>query len=162
MKRISAIAAAFVLCISAFAQDGRAFYDKYSSAQGVSAVYISPAMFRLLGHLPSVRLGGEDMDLRPVITSLSGMYVLSSTNPSVNDRMYRDITKHIKNNRFELLMEVKDNGEMVRIFTLGDKDVVTNFVLYDDNPYESNYICIDGNMPRAALEALIARVAASR
>ena len=46
MKKIFAIAAAMLVTVSAFAQDGKSIYKKYSDAENVSAVYISPAMFR--------------------------------------------------------------------------------------------------------------------
>lgn len=157
MKRLITFASALMLCILASAQDGREFYNKYSDAQGVSAVYFSPAMFRVLRHIPDVRVGDNEVNLTPIIKTLTGMYMLSSTNPSVNDKMYRDISKHIKNNHFELLMEAKDNSEVVRIYTLGNDEVVTNLVLYTDSPYESNYICIDGRMPRAAIEEALAK-----
>lgn len=146
-----------MLCIMASAQDGKEFYHKYSDAPGVSAVYFSPAMFRVLRHLPDVRVGDGEVNLTPIVKTLTGMYMLSSTNPTVNDKMYKDITRHIKDNRFELLMEAKDNGEVVRIYTLGNEDVVTNMVLYTDSPYESNYICIDGKMPRAAIEEALVK-----
>ena len=49
MKKIILIFAALLLAFSAFAQDGRSIYNRYSDEEGVTAVYISPAMFRLLG-----------------------------------------------------------------------------------------------------------------
>ena len=156
MKRFFLSLVTLVLCASAFAQSGRDFYRKYSDEPGVNAVYVSPALFRMLGHIPDSVLGEDYRYLRPIVKSLTGMYILSSDNPSVNDRMYRDITKHLKNNKFELLMEAKDNGGVVRIYTLGDEETVTNFVLYDDSACESNYICIDGVMPRKAIEEAVA------
>ena len=55
MKKIIAIAAAMLLTLTAFAQkDGQKIYNKYSDAKGVSAVYMSPSMFRqraLLVHI---------------------------------------------------------------------------------------------------------------
>ena len=157
MKKLILFASALMLCIFASAQDGREFYHKYSDAPGVSAVYFSPAMFRVLRHIPDVKVGADELNLTPIIKSLTGMYMLSSSNSSVNDKMYRDISKHIKNNHFELLMEAKDNGEAIRIYTLGDEKIVTNLVLYSDSPYESNYICIDGKMPRAAIEEALVK-----
>ena len=46
MKRFILIALAALFGAGAFAQDGKSIYNKYSEAENVSAVYISPAMFR--------------------------------------------------------------------------------------------------------------------
>ena len=64
MKKIIAIAAAMLLTLTAFAQkDGQKIYNKYSDAKGVSAVYMSPSMFRLMGSLPEMTVGeGEQRE----------------------------------------------------------------------------------------------------
>ena len=48
MKKIALIAAFSLLVATAFAQDGKSIYNKYSDEKNVSAVYISPTMFRLM------------------------------------------------------------------------------------------------------------------
>ena len=64
MKKIIIIAAAILMTASAFAQDGKSIYNKYSDEAGVSAVYISPAMFRLMGRLPDIEVtDGESFNL---------------------------------------------------------------------------------------------------
>ena len=52
MKRIIILAALLLTTIASFAQNGKSIYQKYSEAEGVSAVYISPAMFKLIGKIP--------------------------------------------------------------------------------------------------------------
>ena len=69
MKKIFAIAAAMLVTVSAFAQDGKSIYKKYSDAENVSAVYISPAMFRMMGKIPDMEVGASEMNLTPVIKS---------------------------------------------------------------------------------------------
>ena len=61
MKRIIVILAALLLSISTFAQHGKNIYQKYSDAEGVTAVYISPAMFRLIGKIPDMELQDESV-----------------------------------------------------------------------------------------------------
>ena len=55
MKRFALIIAAAVLSLSAIAQDGKSIYNKYSNEEGVSAVYSSPPMFRLIGKIPEIK-----------------------------------------------------------------------------------------------------------
>ena len=61
MKKIALIAAFSLLVATAFAQDGKSIYNKYSDEKNVSAVYISPTMFRLMGSIPEIEMR------RPVI-----------------------------------------------------------------------------------------------
>ena len=156
MKQLYIIVAMLLLGISAFAQDGRSLYNKYSDYDHVEAVYISPAMFRLIGKIPDVEMEGENVNLGPVIKSLSGLYILSIKQGGIADELADDVNRFIKKGQYELLMEAKDNGEVTRMYTVGDDFVVNSFVLLSRDGEETNFICIDGTIPRDQLEALIA------
>ena len=119
MKEIITITAALLLSISAFAQNGKAIYKKYSDAEDVSAVYISPAMFRLIGKIPDMDIDGNDVNLGRVIKSLSGMYIINSGNQDINSSLKNDANKLIDKGEYELLMEAKDHGETLRKYTMG-------------------------------------------
>ena len=56
MKRIVIIAILLLASIFSFAQTGKSIYQKFSDAEGVSAVYNSPAMFRLIGKIPDLHV----------------------------------------------------------------------------------------------------------
>lgn len=156
MKKITAIAAALLLTIAAFAQDGRSMYNRYSDEEGVSAVYISPAMFRLMGKLPDMNVSGSDVNVGSIVSALKGMYVLSSRNVKVNSALRSDAERFISKGSYELLMEMKDNGETVRMYTLGNEKTVTGFSLLAIEADEVTFINLDGQMPREALEKIIA------
>ena len=65
MKRIIILFAALLLSFSAFAQNGKSIYQKYSDAENVSAVYVSPAMFRMIGQIPDLESGRITSTSRP-------------------------------------------------------------------------------------------------
>lgn len=157
MKRIAIIAALLLASIISFAQTGKSIYQKYSDAEGVSAVYISPAMFRLIGKIPDLHVEGEDVNLAPIIQSLSGLYLIDSENPSVNSELKAEAARFIKSGNYELLMEAKDSGEVVRMYTVGTDKVVNGFVMIADDGPESTFIYLDGKMNRDDLENLIAK-----
>ena len=74
MKKLYMLAVLLLIAVGASAQEGRNIYNKYSGNKGVSAVYISPSMFKLIGKLPElqVEMGeGEMMDIAPLIRSFS-------------------------------------------------------------------------------------------
>ncbi len=156
MKRIITVAVILLsLLINAYAQNGRSIYQEYSDAKGISAVYISPSMFRLIGKIPDIEAGDGNINLTPIIRSLNGLYILSSENAEINGKLSKDVDRFIASGKFELLMEAKEDGEKVTMFTSGDEKTVTSFVLFSDDGEELTFICIDGKMDRAQLEDIL-------
>jgi hypothetical protein len=157
MKRIIILFAALLLTVSAFAQNGKSIYQKYSDAENVSAVYISPAMFRLIGQIPDLEVGDDNVNHAPVIRPLSGLYILNSENETVNGSLRADAERFINSGKYELLMEAKDSGEVVRMYTLGNDRTIEGFVTLAAEANEVTFICLDGQMPRKDFEALLSK-----
>lgn len=157
MKRIIIFAALLLTTISSFAQSAKAIYVKYSEAEGVSAVYISPAMFRMMGKVPGINLHGEDVNLTPVIQSLSGLYLIDSENHKISASLKEDIDKFVKNGNFELLMEAKDSGETVKLYTSGTKTLVSGFVMFTYEKDDATFIYLDGKMNRDDFDKAISQ-----
>lgn len=155
MKRIILLAALLLLSLSAFAQSGKSIYQKYSDADGVSAVYISPAMFRLIGKIPDLKVEDGNLDLSPLIQSLSGLYLIASENPAINADLKADAERFVAGGRYELLMEAKEDGELIRIYTEGTESTVNGFVMIAMEADEVTFICIDGKMKREDLEKVL-------
>lgn len=65
-------------------------------------------MFNLMGRVPDMDIEGEDVNLSPVIKSLSGLYIIDSENVRVNARLSEDVKKLVASGKFELLMEAKE------------------------------------------------------
>ena len=156
MKRLFLLAAMLLVTISSFAQDGKSIYQKYSDSEDISAVYVSPAMFKLIGKLPDIEMNSGEVNFYPIIKSLTGLYIINSSNKNINAQLYADVEKFIKSGRYELLMEAKDSGEAVRMYTVGNDSVVNSFVMVAKDGEETTFICIDGNMNRTDLEKLLA------
>mgnify|MGYP002627430641 CR=1 FL=1 len=156
MKRIIIIAALLLSTLAASAQDGRSIYRKYSGAEGVTAVYISPAMFRLIGKIPDINVDGGSVNLAPLIQSLSGLYLIESENRKVNAELRADADALVGSGKYEPLMEVRESSQTVQMFTVGTEEVITGFVMISDEEDETVFICLDGRMKRADLETLLA------
>lgn len=156
MKRLFLLAAMLLVTISSFAQDGKSIYQKYSDSEDISAVYVSPAMFKLIGKLPDIEMNSGEVNFYPIIKSLTGLYIINSSNKNINAQLYADVEKFIKSGRYELLMEAKDSGETVKMYTVGNDTVVNSFVMVAKDGEETTFICIDGNMNRTDMEKLLA------
>lgn len=156
MKKISIIATMLLISIAALAQDGKSIYNKYSDEKNVSAVYISPSMFKLMGSIPDIDMPDGDVNLSPYIKEMSGMYLIDSENPKINEALAADAQKMISKGRYELLMEAKDDGERVRIYIVPDGESITSFVMTATEPGQCVFISIEGKMLRKDLEKLLA------
>lgn len=157
MKRLYIILILLLVSISAIAQDGRAIYNKYSDLPGVEAVYISSAMFRLIGKIPEVEMGDEDVDLAPIIKNLKGFYIISTEEKAIGDDLYADVKKRLDRGEYEMLMEAKEDGEVMRLYTAGDDFTVRSFIMLTRDASEVSFIGLDGEMPREELEDLVAK-----
>ena len=158
MKRIAALVAAmFLLTAGTWAQDGKGLYNKYSDNEQVSAVYISSTMFKLMGKVPNMDIGEGSMNLGPIIKNLNSMYLIDCEDPDLCNEIKSDVNKFIKKYDFEMLMEIKDKGEVVRIYTAGNEKTVTQFILTAAEYEAFTFICLDGTMSRAELEKVIAK-----
>lgn len=156
MKKIFTFLALTILtCASALAQDSRSLYSKFSEEKGVSAVYISPAMFKMIGKIPSINMGEGDVDISPLVRSLKGFYLLNSSNPEVTEAITSEAKKLAGSGKFDLMMEVKDDGEVVRMYTSGDEKTVSQFVMVAFHEGEATYISLDGAMDKGQLEKVI-------
>lgn len=160
MKKIYAIAVMLLMAVGAYAQIGKAIYNKYSDFKGVSAVYISPAMFKMIGQLPDLDVeaaDGEKVDLAPLVRSFEGFYLLSISDKSQAAELKQEVQSMIKSGRFEMLMEAKDSGSTMRIYTVGDDKIISSLVMLAQEGDSVQFICLEGSINRKDFETLMAK-----
>ncbi len=143
------------LCTSAFAQDGKSIYNKYSDNKGVSAVYISPSMFKLIGKLPDIDVADGDINLTPIVKEMEGMYLISIEDSKAVAELKADAEKMVTNGKYKLMMEAKDDGEAVRIYVISAGEYVTSLVLIASESDETTFIALDGKIKQEDIEKLL-------
>ena len=159
MKRIIILAILLLSATIASAQEGKNIYNRYSGGKGVSAVYISPSMFKIIGKLPDLEIktaDGNSMDLAPLISTFQGFYMLDISNATTVSAINQDVASMISKGRYEFMMEVKDEGETLQIYTYGNEKIIQSFVFIASEGDSLQFICIDGEMKRSDIEKLIA------
>ena len=161
MKKFCIIFVTMILSVSAFAQDGKSLYAKYSDDPSVQAVYISPAMFKMIGRLPELKvdMDGGPLDLAPLIRSFTGFYLIQTGKEELKRSLDRDLRALSAKGLQELLMEAKNDGETVRIYTNGNDNVISSLVLMAVSGGDTTFIWLDGNILRTDLDELLARAA---
>ena len=159
MKRIIILAILLLSATMASGQEGKNIYNKYSGGTGVSAVYISPSMFKIIEKLPDLEMETEDgkaINLAPLISAFQGFYMLDISNPATISAIKQEVASMISKGRYELMMEVKDEGDTLQIYTSGNEKIVESFVFIASDEESVQFICIDGKMSRSDIEELIA------
>ena len=158
MRRIIILAILLLSATIASAQEGKNIYNRYSGGKGVSAVYISPSMFKIIGKLPDLEMetaDGNYMNLAPLISSFQGFYMLDISNSTTGSAINKDVASMISKGRYELMMEVKDEGNTIQIYTSGNEKIIESFVFTASDGDSIQFICIDGEMNRSDIEKLI-------
>lgn len=156
MKRILILTVLLFTTLPVFAQNGKSSYQKYAGQEKVSAVYVSSAMFRMIGKIPDLKAGDSEVDLSPLIRKLEGLYIISSENPSINANLESEVKRFIAGGKYELLMEAIDSGETMRMYSVGSEKIVQSFVMFAIDGGETTFICLDGQMDRDQLEKVLA------
>ena len=156
MKRILILTALLFTTLTVFAQNGKSIYQKYAGTEKVSAVYVSSAMFRMIGKIPDLKAGDSEVDLTPLIRKLEGLYIISSENPAIRASLESDVKRFIAGGKYELLMEAIDSGEIMRMYSIGDEKTVNSFAMFAIDGGETTFIWLDGQMDREQLEKVLA------
>lgn len=155
MKKIILSMVAILMAVSMSAQNGESIYRKYSGKEGVTGVYISPAMFRMMGSLPL-----EDMvegeDLAPLIKSMKGFYLIEVSDGDIAESVSAEVQRMLSTQTYELLMEVKDGGSTVKMMSVTEGDYVKSFVMLSREACETVFICLDGDILKSDLDNFIA------
>lgn len=154
MRNFILAAIVALVSIQAAAQDYKSIYEKYSDDDRVTGVYISPAMFKMIGKLPEVKVEDNDLDLAPMIKSMTGFYMLQTEDASIAEKISKEIGKVTSGKKYETLMEVKEKGQKVNIMSLGDEKFLKSLLLtvFNKDDGETVFIGIDGLMSRSDVE----------
>ncbi|MCQ2176258.1 MAG: DUF4252 domain-containing protein [Bacteroidales bacterium] len=156
MKKLVVLAIALSLTVSSFADSlGRKIYNRYSDEKDVSAVYISPSMFKMINRLPEMDMGGQNVELTGLIKSLDGFYLIDSRNSSVNASLKSEMDNILSDGSMELMLEAKEEGETVRIYTKSQGETMTHFVLVASEKEECTVVYLEGQLSREQLNAII-------
>lgn len=162
MKKIIVTAVLMLAALSVFAQTGKSIYNKYSEEKDVSAVYISPSMFKLMGKLPEMEAGDEDFNITPFVKSLDGFYLIDSENMKVNESLRKDAEKLVAGKEYELIMEAKEDGETVRFYSQSKDGYVSNLVMISYEHDECTFLSLEGQMLKEDLDKAIKNINVNR
>ncbi len=104
MKRILLALALLASTAATFAQ--KEFINKFGDTDGITCVYVSKTMIRLLP-----KLDAGNMNLKKISQKLESVQILSAENAKASTRLRKGCQEIFKRDNYEALMEVKESGK---------------------------------------------------
>lgn len=135
------------LCGICRAQD--ALFQKYEDVDGVTTVYISKAMFRMMPHL-----NAGNKDISKIAYKLDRLQILDCERPSLIPGIKKMALAIYKNGKYEYIMRVNDDGEHTIIYQKQHAGGKNEFVLLSDEKDELSIINLLGNVTLNEIKGL--------
>lgn len=130
------------------------FFDKYSSDERFTTVFVSPKMFELLA---KVNLDENDEDwqkMRGVIRKLGGLRVLTCDSLSDGAALYKDALGRVPQTEYAELLTVRDGQENVRIWVKESGNTITELLLLVGAPDSFTLLSFMGNIDLDEISSL--------
>lgn len=89
-------------------------FSKYSDVKDVTYVYVSQFMLKLAGKAAAPSVNG--VDLKSIMSKLKGLQVVTAENKVQASKLKNDTYAYVEKYHGELLMQVDEDGEKVRIY----------------------------------------------
>ena len=131
----------------AFAQ--KAFFDKYDDKEGISTVYISATMLRMMGN---VQAGNKD--ITRIAKRLDHIQVLECERPSLTNSIKNAAFAYYKQAKYAIVMKTKSNGEDVTIYEKRYKNGKNEYVLLTVERDELTIVNLLGRVSLEEIQAI--------
>ena len=131
----------------AFAQ--KAFFDKYDDKEGISTIYISATMLRMMGN---VQAGNKD--ITRIAKRLDHIQVLECERPSLINSIKNAAFAYYKQAKYAVVMKTKSNGEDVTIYEKRYKNGKNEYVLLTVERDELTIVNLLGRVSLEEIQAI--------
>lgn len=148
MKRLF-ITCIIVLLASAGLHAQESFFEKFADHKGVTSVYISKRMFGMMKNIDS-----GDINLNNVAGKINSLQILSCENKEVAAEVRKETAYIKRENGYEELMRIKDEGDRITIYAKEGKKE-NEYVLLVDEPDEFTIILLNGQLTLEELQGVV-------
>ncbi|TXJ62118.1 DUF4252 domain-containing protein [Prevotella brunnea] len=149
MKRIWLLLLLGTFSCLTFAQ--KALFDKYEDMNGVTTVYISTAMLRMIKNVPT-----SNKDISKISGKLDHLQVLECARPTLIPEIKKTAINYFRKMRYTLVMQVRDGGEHVTIYEKRYKNGKNEFVLLTTEKDDLSIINVFGNVTLQDIQSITA------
>jgi hypothetical protein len=117
-------------------------FEKYADMKNVSYVYISKYMLRMASNssMPSV----PGVDTKSLANKLTGIQIVSSEEKTAREKLKNDVKAILARDKYEVLMQIREDGDKVDIYHCVDKQQSVVVMLMDEDD-SATVIIFSGN-----------------
>lgn len=132
------------------------YFDQYIDDDRFTSVYISHKLFKMIQKIDLQ--GIDDIDeaeakmAMEVLDQLKGLRILTTEEEPL--KFYKEVTKSLNTDEYDLLLSVKDKGENVRIWTRDKGDIINELLLLVGGDGEFVMLSLLGNIDLAKISTL--------
>lgn len=147
MKRILLLLLLSTISSLTFAH--KALFDKYEDVNGVTTVYISKAMLRMMRNLPT-----GNRDISKISGKLDRLQILDCERPSLIPGIRKTAISYFNRMKYEVVMQVREGGENVIIYEKRYGNGKNEFVLLSTEKDELSIINVFGNVSLKDIQSI--------
>ena len=89
-------------------------FEKYADTKNVTYVFISKYMLRMAGKSSTPSVPG--LNTANILNKLNAIQIIASEDKAASARLKADTQAHLKQGKYELLMQVDEDDQKVRIY----------------------------------------------
>lgn len=89
-------------------------FEKYADTKNVTYVFISKYMLRMAGKASTLSVPG--VDTKSLMNKLNGIQIITSEDETASARLKAETQALVKQGKYELLMQVDEDEQKVRIY----------------------------------------------
>ena len=127
----------------------QAFFDRYNDKEGVSTIYISATMLKMMGN---VQAGNKD--ITRIAKRLDHIQVLHCERPSLVNSIRNAAFVYYKQAKYIVVMKTKNNGEDVTIYEKKYKNGKNEYVLLTVERGEFTIVNLLGRVSLEEIQAI--------
>ena len=126
-------------------------FEKYADAKNVTYVFISKFMLQMAGKDAAPSVPG--VDTKSLMKKLNGIQIINSDDKNAIARLKADTQSFVKQGKYELLMQVDEDGDKVRIYHRDGKQKSAVIMMADEED-EFSVIVFSGTFTLADVQKM--------
>ncbi|MBO7580885.1 MAG: DUF4252 domain-containing protein [Bacteroidaceae bacterium] len=126
-------------------------FEKYADTKNVTYVFISKFMLQMAGKDAAPSVPG--VDTKSLMKKLNGIQIISSDDKNAIARLKTDTQSFVKQGKYELLMQVDEDGDKVRIYHREGKQKSAVIMMADEED-EFSVIVFSGTFTLADVQRM--------
>lgn len=157
-KRLYTLLTLVILTISGFLTTSvnaqNRIFEKYDDMKDVEYICITRSMLKLIGE-GSLNING--VNVKGLSDAVKILVIINSDNKSVCQQMKEDFKTLKADEKYEMLMQAKDDGERVCVLFNDSSKDNKEMVMYIEEDDEQTFIILTGKLNEDLVNALLTK-----